>query len=164
MHPKGRVAGSITADGRKIYYLNSSKQLVHLDNSWKSTVLPVNAVEDSPLATSSAGGKLRLFYVSADNYVHYATQQQGGSWTDTICTTYAFSANEKPKRFLASPNESGGFELFVLTEGKALLRISADGQKKSLGSVNEAGEYVPATKEEAIVRMPHLWGTIEIYF
>jgi len=165
VHPKGRVAGSITAGRRNIYYLNSSKQLVHLDSSWESTVLPVNAVEDSPLATSSAGGKLHLFYVSAnDNYVHYVTQQQVGSWTDTICTKYAFSANEKPKRFLASPDGSGGFELFVLTEEKALLRISADGQKKSLGTVNVAGEYVPATKEEAIVKMPHQWDTVEIYF
>ncbi len=165
VHPKGKVAGSTTKDGKhNIYYLNSSKKLVHLDSAWKPTVLPVNAAEDSPLATSSAGGQ-HVFYISAnDNYVHYATQQQGGSWTDTICTKYAFGANEKPKRFIASSNASGGFVLFVMTEERALLQISADGQKKSLGTVSEAGAYVAATTEEAIIRIPWPWGQIEIYF
>lgn len=162
VHPKGKVAGLVTADGQNIYYMNSSKQLVHLNSAWKPTVLPVNAAEDSPLATSSAGN---IFYLSADdNYVHYATQQQGGSWTDTICAKYAFGANEKPNRFLASPNANGGFVLFVMTSERALLQISADGQKKTLGTVNEAGAYVPATKEEAVIRIPWPWGQIEIWF
>jgi hypothetical protein len=154
LHPQGKVSGSAGEDGsRHVFFQDPSKRLIHLNNAWAPTVLPVNAVEGSPLATAGDNGQVCVFYVSAsDGYIHYATQQKDGSWSDTIFTRYAFVGNEKPTRFLISQpvNDGGDLVVFALTEGRTLLQISADGQNTLLGAVDEAGGWVPTSKEEAV--------------
>jgi hypothetical protein len=166
LHPKGKVSGVVGRDGgRHVFFQDPSKRLIHLNNAWAPTVLPVNAVEGSPLAISAADGQVRLFYISAsDGYIHNVTQQMDGGWSDAIFVKYAFEENEKPARFIVSPNEQGDLVVFALTEERKLLQMSADGQKTMLGSVDEAGGWVPANKEEAIIWIPLPWGMIIIIF
>lgn len=144
VHPESNVAASFATDGlQHVFIQDPWKRLVHFDNVWMPTVLPANPVQGTPLSTLVVGGRVQLFYISANNnYVHYTTQQQNGSWSDTVFATYAFDSKQKPKRLFIMQNNSGVLECYVLTEDNALLMITADAKVTLLGTVNSAGQLV----------------------
>lgn len=155
VHPKGKIAGSTFEGGQQnVLFQDPSKRLVHLDSSWKPTILPANAAEGTPIVVSGDDIATYVFYVSADdNCLHCATREQGTGWSDGVFAAHAFVGDETPKRFLISQDDSGSFEAFILTQGNALLQIFPDGRKTSLGTVNSAGQWVALTKEQATVRV-----------
>jgi hypothetical protein len=160
VHPNGKVAGSIGTDGSQhVFFQNSANKLVHLDDKYKATILTVGAIAGSPLAVLAFDDGVYLFYIStSDNLVHSTAQQGDGTWGDSVLTTFAFDANDKPTRLLISPSEDGALDLFVLSEKKSLFRVSADGTKTVLGSVTDAGEWKAATNEECFLPfMFHAW-------
>jgi hypothetical protein len=153
VHPEGKLVGTIDEDGEQhIFFQDPANNLIHLDDEWAPNALPAKAAAGSALAALAFDDHVHLFYTSAsDNTVHYLTQQDDDTWSDAEHTTYAFGTGENPKRFLASPDATNALELFVLTEQKALFRISADGEKTALGTVTDAGEWQPTTNEECFL-------------
>ncbi|KAF9465822.1 hypothetical protein BDZ94DRAFT_1253272 [Collybia nuda] len=153
VHPDGKLVGTVGEDGdQHIFFQDQAKNLVHLDDEWTPTILPATAATGSSLAALAFNDKVYLFYTSAnDNTPRFLTLQDDDTWTDAKHAAYTFEANETPKRFLASPDTDGALDLYVLTEQKALFRVSADGKKTTLGTVTEDGEWKPTTKEECFI-------------
>jgi hypothetical protein len=153
VHPNGKVAGTIGVDGgQHVFFQNPANKLIHLDDKYNATTLSANAVAGSPLTVLVTEDKVYLFYIStSDNFVHSLAQQGNGTWSDATLSTFAFDANDKPKRLLVSPSEGGALDLFVLSEKRSLFRVSTDGTKTVLGSVTDAGEWKAATNEECFL-------------
>jgi hypothetical protein len=152
--PDGKLTAVLDVDGHPcVFFEDTSKRLVYLDNAWAPAFLPADLVKGSPLATSIVGGKVYVFYISAkDNCMHYVTQegQQGGDWCDTLVSEYAFE--KKPKRFLVTQTpDSRKFESYVLTDGNALLQINAEGKGKVLGKVDETGLFTPIDMQQSSI-------------
>ena len=166
LHPKAQVSGIISEDeGRHVFFQDTSKRLIHLNDAWAPTFLPVNAMEGSPLSTTIVDGQVQLLYISAgDTQIHQATQQKDGSWNDAVFSKYAFDESEKPERFVTSQDDDGRPVVFALTQGKILLQIPVDGERSELGTVDVAGNWVPMSKEEAVPNIPFRYGRVVIRF
>jgi len=152
VHPKGKVAGSILEGGQQnVLFQDPSRQLVHLDSSWKPTILPVNAAEGTPITVYDDEVTTYVFYVSAnDNCLHYVARAPGAEWKDEVFAARPFDEKEKPKHFLISQSYYGDFEALILTDDMALFQLSEDGRIRSLGTVNAAGEWAPCPMEECM--------------
>ncbi|ETW77756.1 hypothetical protein HETIRDRAFT_453889 [Heterobasidion irregulare TC 32-1] len=145
VHPEGKLATAFGADHRAyVFFQNPAGQLVQLDDRWNPTILPADPVVGSPLATT-VGEKIHLFYLSTkDNCIHYVVQGDEGSWSDKVVSKAALEG--KVKRFSVGKNEETGvFEVYVLTEKNGLLQIvgdedgkaNASAEKTVLGKVDE---------------------------
>jgi hypothetical protein len=152
VHRDGKLAALVGADGHpRVFFQDPSKRLIYLDNSWIPKVLPADPVNGSPLSTLAVGGQVHLFYVSAsDNCLHYATQQQDGSWTDTSLPKFTFEV--KLRRLLVVQDESGAFEAFALTEGDELVLVTA-AEHETLGALDEMGKLVLSSSAENTRRL-----------
>ncbi|KAF8340103.1 hypothetical protein F5887DRAFT_178472 [Amanita rubescens] len=147
--PDGKVTAAGSSGGLgHVFFQNRSKQLVHLDEAWTPTVLPVNPVNGTPLLAMVVEGQMHLYYVSAsDNRMHCVFQQQDSGWTDNSLP-YPFEM--KLRQFVMVTEGSGTLVPVALTEQNQLLWFKADGSRTILGSVNDAGTFVASSSEENV--------------
>ncbi|PCH33964.1 hypothetical protein WOLCODRAFT_141892 [Wolfiporia cocos MD-104 SS10] len=139
VHSMGSLAATIDRGGRRsVLFQDASGKLVHLDDTWTPSVLPVDAVIGSPIATLQYGDNVRAFYISAaDNCMHDVTRCRKVGWRDRRTNSYIFS--KMPKRLTVGRRGSGSFETFALTADDMLLLILDNGQSHVLGKVDGMG-------------------------
>ena len=147
--PDGKVTAAASTGGPgHVFFQNSSKQLVHLDEAWTPAVLPANPVNGTPLLAMAVEGQMHLYYVSAgDNHMHRVSQQQDGSWTDNNLP-YPFEV--KLRQFVMVTEGNGVLVPIALTEQNQLLWFKADGSRTILGSADDTGRFVPSSSEENV--------------
>lgn len=153
VHPNGNLASSFDLYGRvSVFFQDPSSRLIHLNESWKPTVLPAQPMTGTPLSILNNN----VFYISAqDNYMHYVAKGGDGSWTDNILANVEIT--EKIKRFMVTENgDSKCMEAYMLTQEHSVLLLTAEGQgeKKMLGHVDPSGRFVADTSAESC---RHVW-------
>ncbi|KIY47181.1 hypothetical protein FISHEDRAFT_59821 [Fistulina hepatica ATCC 64428] len=154
VYPEGKVAGVVSENDKQyIFYQDAFGTIIHLDDDWTATPLPIiSAQPGSPIAAAETSTGVHLFYVSAtDSFIHHAIESHvAGScnWTDSVFAGAAFSGGEKLKRIIASPSEGGEFVISAIAADNKLFQLTESGEKSVFGTLNDAGEVVPLTKEE----------------
>ena len=144
VHPEGKLTAFSRADNfLRIIYQDHSGRLIYLNKSFQPLALPVDLVAGSPLSSAVVNEQIYVFYISSrDNYVHCVTEARPGNWSDEILAKHAF--DQIPKQFVVPVDpKSGGFEVYVLTEENALLRI-AKSQMSILGKIDATGKFTSA--------------------
>jgi hypothetical protein len=155
-HPESKVEGTIDANEHvRVVFQDPSNRLVLLDRadeSWTPTILPADPMVGSPIGITIIH-KMFIFYISGkDNCMHYVAPEGDGGWKDKVFASCKFEGVLKPKRLMITLNmDNHTFEVYVLTEKNALLKITSDGENdglKVLGKVDDKGDFVPGDSAE----------------
>jgi len=155
-HPESRVQGTIDANEHvRVVFQDPSNRLVLLDQageSWTPTILPADPMAGSPIGITIVG-RMFIFYISGkDNSLHYVAPDGDAGWKDKVFASCKFEGVLKPKRIMITLNmDNHAFEVYVLTERNALLKITSDGDNdglKVLGKVDDKGDFVPGDSAE----------------
>ncbi|KZT11213.1 uncharacterized protein LAESUDRAFT_258324 [Laetiporus sulphureus 93-53] len=80
VHADGKLAAATDVDGHvSVFYQSVEERLVHLDEAWKPTLLPVQPVIGTPLTTLLSDDRVHVFYISAgDRCLHYIVRDSSG--------------------------------------------------------------------------------------
>jgi len=145
VHSTGKFAASMSCDGHFcVFFQDARGRLIHLDESWFSTILLVDILDGSPISTVVINEKTHVVYISAEDHcMHDLSGDVGGKWDDVVMVGCAFDI--KIERFIVAENESSGaLEAYVLTEARDIIQVIAEGEgtKRDLGKVDESGNFV----------------------
>ncbi|KAF9465824.1 hypothetical protein BDZ94DRAFT_1253276 [Collybia nuda] len=128
-----------------VFFQDPLGKLVHLDiNNKNLFTLPAYPIVSSPMFATTFDAKMHVFYISnRDHKIHFTTVVPGKSSKDNIMSKYKFT--EGPRQFMVTSilvKGKASFSAYMLTENRELLRISGDGKRSVLGTMNVSGEFV----------------------
>ncbi|KAG8845190.1 hypothetical protein FRB91_001995 [Serendipita sp. 411] len=156
VHPDSKLAGYVDTDGSKhVLYQDPSGNLVHLQGSEKSDIIPVKATSGTPLAVVAQETPL-IFYVSSqDSFIHQVTRKDG-AWADAVVTP--FEVKRKLSRLELAPDaETKTLVVYCLSDDGTLFQISTEqggeGEETVLGKVSADGVFKSATSAECCPRV-----------
>lgn len=144
VHPDGKLDTLTDASGRVyLFFQDPSKHLICLDDAWAFTIIPaVNPAAGTPISTLVTEDAVYVYYISAnDNFIHVVARDSHEAWTDSIVVNYALT--EQIEAISVGENE-----WYVLTRAHVLLKITAESEALTLGTVKD-GKCVPVNTEEA---------------
>jgi len=168
VHPDGKLVASLLPDTNGkitatsspvIVYQDPSNHLIFLDQSHKSTTIPVNAVPGTPLSILVGVDQLKVFYISATDKSTHSVVLKNKKWQDELINKSAFA--KTPKRLLPgteSDQEDGAWEGYVLTQDNKVMQLVGAEEIRELGRVDEkTGKFTPGTSAECCRRvcLPH---------
>lgn len=170
VHAEGKLTG-VTAGSKKekffIFFQDPSNRLVVLDDSWTSSTLPAQAASGTALGTSRdlVGDTFRVSYTSAQDLRLHQLVQGGGGWVDEVTSDFEFKDPIKRLVTIVQATPEGAHrDTYILTESRAVVRVSTDGSAAQLGTVDASGTYIPKSAAQSIVRIWLPGGTvIDIY-
>ncbi|KAF4617974.1 hypothetical protein D9613_013015 [Agrocybe pediades] len=144
-HPSSHIAACLNGLGHIVVVYHTGRHLVvfALASPTHTTNVPVKCSPDTALYALFVDGVIRIFYISADGCLHYATKSNELDWSDTKWSTQPF--NGTVKRFIVNATREGTttrFEAHVLTDRAKILQVSANGHCSNLGRVDENGTFV----------------------
>lgn len=159
VHPNGQVAAILTDSDRvRVIVQDPSGSFTLLDRtdeSWSSITLPAAPKAGSPITTWVTEDGLRIFYVSADNNLHYMVEDDGEQWRDVAVETCVFDENSMPKRFMVTEDSKDGnnFQVFVMTESNIVWTFSQESAKLGRLGHMDGSKFVPDVSEQRLRRL-----------
>ena len=153
VHPEGHVAGFIGQDSRTYgLFQDPSGDMVSLNETWASNVLPVDAAVGTPIGTTYVGTQLFVIYLGKDRHLHVIKQSNDGRFGEDIIFASCVFEGKLKKISASCDEESQKLEAYVLTEKRGIFLVKQEAEeKKSLGKVGEDGVFVPGTDAENTV-------------
>lgn len=159
VHPQGHVCAVLFPNDQiRIIFQDSSQHfnLLHkVDESWSSSIIPVEPTAGSPIGSWICDNQLHVFYVSAkDNCLHYVVEEASGSWNDVALPTCVLDTL-KPKRLAVLPGVTAEklFQVYVMSEANTFWNFAAETKElEKLGKM-DGKKFVPDNSEECCRRI-----------